>query len=67
MDCATESRLMNFYGQNWKVYADAFQSSQELTDNIRAVIDEIEAPMCENVTENFIKRTWSCKRSVEAI
>ena len=57
--------------QNWriwgylkdKVYADASQSIQELIENIRAVIDEIEPQMYENVMENFMKRAWSCKRS----
>ena len=46
-----------------KVYANAPQSIQELKENIRAVIDEIEPQMCENVMENFIKRAWSCKHS----
>ena len=45
------------------VYADAPQSIQELEEKIRAVIDEIEPQMCENVMKNFIKRAWSCKRS----
>ena len=44
------------------VYADAPQSIQELKGKIRAVIDEIEPQMCENLMENFIKRAWSCKR-----
>ena len=48
-----------------KVYDDASQSIQELKAKIRAVIDEIEPQMCENVMENFIKRTWSCKRTHE--
>ena len=39
-----------------KVYADAPQSIQELKAKIRAVIDEIEPQMCENIMENFIKR-----------
>ena len=38
-----------------KVYADAPWSIQELEEKIRAVIDEIEPQMCENVMENFIK------------
>ena len=46
-----------------KVYADAPQSIQELKENIRAVIDEIDPQMCENVMENFMKRAWSCKSS----
>ena len=46
-----------------KVYADAPQSIQELKEKIRAVIDEIELQLCENVMENFIKREWSYKRS----
>ena len=46
-----------------KVYADAPQSIQEPDEKIRAVIDEIERQICENVVENFIKRAWSCKRS----
>ena len=46
-----------------KVYADAHDSIQELKEKIRAVIDEIETQMCENVMENFIKRASSCKRS----
>ena len=46
-----------------KVYADALQSIQEFNEKIRAVINEIEPQMCENVMENFIKRTWSCKHS----
>ena len=46
-----------------KVYADAPESIQELKEKIRAIIDEIEPQMCENITENFIKRGWSCKRS----
>ena len=32
-----------------KVYADASQSIQELKEKIRAIIDEIEPQMCENV------------------
>ena len=40
----------------YKVYVDASQSIQELKEKIRAVIDEIEPQMCENVMENFIKR-----------
>ena len=44
-----------------KVYADAPQTIKELKEKIRAVIDEIEPQMCENVMENFIKRAWSCK------
>ena len=39
-----------------KVYTDDSQSIQELKEKIRAVIDEIEPQMCENVMENFIKR-----------
>ena len=46
-----------------KVYADAPRLIQELKEKIRAVIDEIETRMCENVMENFMKRAWSCKRS----
>ena len=46
-----------------KIYADAPHSIQELKEKNRALIDEIEPQMCENVMENFIKRTWSCKRS----
>ena len=46
-----------------KVYVDDPQSIQELKEKIRAVIDEIEPQMWENVMENFIKRAWSCKRS----
>ena len=46
-----------------KVYTDARQSIQELKEKIHAVIDEIELQMCENVTENFMKRARSCKRS----
>ena len=46
-----------------KVYAGAPQSIQELKEKIRAVIDEIEPQMCENVMTNFIKRAWLCKRS----
>ena len=46
-----------------KVYANAPQSIQELKEKICAVIDEIDPQMCENVIENFIKTTWSCKRS----
>ena len=44
-----------------EVYGDAPQSIQELNEKIRAVIEEIEAQMCENVMENFIKK--ACKRS----
>ena len=46
-----------------KIYADAPQSIQELKEKIRAVIDEIEPQMCENVMKNFKKSAWSCKRS----
>ena len=46
-----------------KVYADAPQSIKELKEKIRAVIDEIEPQICENVMESFMKRAWSCKRS----
>ena len=38
-----------------KVYSEAPQSTQELTEKIRAIIDEIEPLMCENVMTNFIK------------
>ena len=38
-----------------KVYADAPQSIQELEEKIRAVIDEIEPQMCENVMENCLQ------------
>ena len=31
-------------------------SIQELKENIRAVIDQIDPQMCENRMENFIKR-----------
>ena len=48
-----------------KVYADDPQSIHELKEKIRAVIDEIEPQMCENVMENFIKRAWSFQRSRE--
>ena len=47
----------------YKVYADAPQSVQELKEKIRAVIDEIEPQMYENIMENYIKRAWSCKRN----
>ena len=40
-----------------------FFSIQELKEKIRAVIDEIELQMCENVMGNFMERAWSCKRS----
>ena len=46
-----------------KAYADAPQSIQELKEKMRAVIDEIEPQMCENVMGNFMKRAWSCKRN----
>ena len=46
-----------------KVYADAPQSTQELNEKVRTVIDEIELPMCENIMENFMKRAWSCTRT----
>ena len=39
-----------------KVYADTPQSIEELKEKIRAVIDEIEPQICENVMENFMKR-----------
>ena len=53
----------SFYGYvKNKIYADAPQSIQELEEKIRAVIDEMEPQMCENVMENFIERAWSCKR-----
>ena len=45
-----------------KVHADAAQWIQELKEK-RAIIDEIEPQMCENVMEYFMKRAWSCKRS----
>ena len=45
------------------VYDDTSKSIQELKKKIRAVIDEIEPQMCENVIENFMKRAWSSKRS----
>ena len=44
-----------------KVYTDAPHSIQVLKENIRAVIDEIEPQMCENVMDSFIKRAWSYK------
>ena len=40
-----------------KVYDNAPQSIQELEEKICAVIYEIEPQMCENLMENFIKRT----------
>ena len=46
-----------------KVYADTPQSIQKLKEKIRAIIDEIEPQMCENLMENFMKKAWSCKRS----
>ena len=46
-----------------KVHADAPQLIQELKEEIRAVNDEIEPQMCENVMRNFMKRAWSCKCS----
>ena len=42
-----------------KVYAAACQSIRELKEKIRATIEEIDPQM----SENFIKRAWSCKRS----
>ena len=42
-------------------------SIQELKENIRAVIDEIEPQMCENVMENFIERAWTANVAVETI
>ena len=36
---------------------------QHFNEKIRAVIDEIEPQMCENVISNSIKRTCSCKQS----
>ena len=45
------------------VYSDAPQSIQELKAKIRAVIDEIELQMCENLMKNVIKRAWSCERN----
>ena len=39
-----------------KVYADAPQLIQERKEKIRAVIDEIERQMCENIMENIMKR-----------
>ena len=39
-----------------KVYADAPQSIQELKEKIRAVIDDMEPQMCENVMKNVIKQ-----------
>ena len=47
----------------YKVYADAPQSIQEFKEKIRAVIDEIELQVCDNVMENFMNRAWSCKRN----
>ena len=47
----------------WYDYTDAPQWIQELKEKVRAVINEIEPQMCENVMENLIKRVWSCKRS----
>ena len=38
-----------------KVYADAPQLIHELKEKIRAIIDEIELQICENVMENFMK------------
>ena len=40
-----------------KVYADAPQLIQELKEKIRVIIDEIEPQMCENVMENFLRKT----------
>ena len=40
-----------------KVYANAPQSIDELKEKIRTVIDEIEPQMCENLMENFIKKS----------
>ena len=54
---------------NWrpKLYDSAPQSIQEFREKIRAVIDEIETQMCENVMENFMKRAWSWNVAVQAI
>jgi hypothetical protein len=46
-----------------KVYANNPQTIQELKDNIRGVICEIEPHLCENVIENFDKRMAACKKS----
>ena len=46
-----------------KVCDVAPQSIEELKGKIRAIVDEIEPQMCENVIENFIKKAWSYKRS----
>ncbi len=46
-----------------KVYANNPQTIQELKDNIRGVIREIEPHLCENVIENFDKRMAACKKS----
>ena len=43
------SRLFYLGLRERQVYADVPQSIQELKEKIRAVIDEIEPKMCENV------------------
>ena len=45
---------------NGKIYADTSQSIQELKDKIRAVIDEIEPQMCENVINHIQSHQWYC-------
>ena len=46
-----------------KVHANAPQSIQDLKEKIRAIIDEIQPQICENVMGNFIKKAWFRKRS----
>lgn len=42
------------------VYANAPRTIPELKDEIQRVIDELEAQICENVIENFMKRARVC-------
>lgn len=46
-----------------KVYADDPQTIDQLKDNIRRVIGDIEPQLCDNVMENFTKRMVACQKS----
>lgn len=46
-----------------KVYANNPATIQQLKENIRGVIAEIEPELCRKVMENFVKRVDICQRS----
>jgi len=46
-----------------RVYADNPLTLEHLKNNIREVMTEISAEMCQKVIENYLKKIESCKQS----